>query len=204
MIKKRLTRNDLEKARAEIFHMILFAMAWVMIGEYGLHFRDYAAAAAIVLTAVVILGLQTIKLYDLEGELPDPAGEPVTDIHERRKRYRLYVSIFLFEGAAIMATWMILLHRGHIDWLVPGFALIAGLHFFPLASVSRLKSYYLLGAWICLLAVIGYLAPVRGALSDAGSNALIAYGCAAGAILDGGSIVMGTKRRENSKTEVSG
>lgn len=197
MIKKQLTRNDLEKARAEIFHMVLFAMAWVMIGEYGLNFRDYAAAAAIVLTAVVILGLQTIKMYDFEDELPDTAGKSTTDIHERKKRSRLYVSIYLFEGAAIMATWMILLRRGRMDWLVPGFALIAGLHFLPLASVSRVKSYYLLGAWICVLAVIGYLLPVWGALSDAWSNALISYGCAAGAIVDAGSIVMGTKSQKN-------
>ena len=177
--------------------MVLFAMAWVMIGEYGLNFRDYAAAAAIVLTAVVILGLQTIKMYDFEDELPDTAGKSTTDIHERKKRSRLYVSIYLFEGAAIMATWMILLRRGRTDWLVPGFALIAGLHFLPLASVSRVKSYYLLGAWICVLAVIGYLLPVWGALSDAWSNALISYGCAAGAIVDAGSIVMGTKSQEN-------
>ena len=87
MKTRQLTRNDLEGARAETFHMILFAMAWVMIGDYGLHFRDYAAAAAIVLTAVVILGLQTIKLYDLEEAVPDP-GEAVSEARERKKRSR--------------------------------------------------------------------------------------------------------------------
>jgi hypothetical protein len=195
MRKKQLTRNDLEAARAEIFHMILFAMAWVMIGEYGLHFRDYAAAAGIVLTAVVILGLETIKLYDLEDELPESTGEAVTEAYERKKRSRLSVSVFLFEGAAIMVTWMILLRSGHVDWLVPGFAMIAGLHFIPLARVSRLKSYYLLGVWVCVLAVTGYLLSGPGILPDAWSNALIAYGCAAGAIVGGASIVMGTKSR---------
>jgi hypothetical protein len=193
MIKKQLTRNDLEAARAQTFHMILFAMAWVMIGEYGLHFRDYAVAAGIVLAAVVILGLETIKMYDLEDELPDSTGDAVTEAHERKRRSRL--SIFLFEGAAIMATWMILLRSGRLDRLVPGFSLIAGMHFFPLARVGRFKSYYLLGAWICVLALTGYLLSARGILPDAWSNALIAYGCAAGGIIEGASIAMGTKSR---------
>jgi hypothetical protein len=195
MEKRQLTRNDFEAARAKIFHMILFAMAWVMIGEYCIHFRDYAAAGGIVLVSVVLLGLQTIKLYDLESELPAPLGEMVGEAGHRRKRFRLNVTIFIFEGAAIMATWMILLREGRTDWLVPGFALIAGLHFIPLAMVSHLSSYYLLGVWICLLALIGYLLPGWGALPVAGSNALIAYGCAAGAIADALSVVSGIKKK---------
>jgi hypothetical protein len=193
MKNKQLTRNDLEAARVEIFHMILFGMAWVMIGEYSLHFRDYVAAAGIVITAAVVLGLQSIKLYDLEQELPDPADGDISEVQGRKKRFQLSVSIFLFEGVAIMATWMILLHLGRTEWLVPGFALVAGLHFIPLATVSRMKSYYLLGAWIIVLAVAGYLLFAWGRLSQAGSNALIGYGCAAGAIADAVSIVKGTR-----------
>jgi hypothetical protein len=194
MEKRQLTRDDLEAARAKTFHMILFAMAWVMIGEYGLHFRDYAAAAAIVLTAVVILGLQTIKLYDLEDELSDPTGDAITNSRERKKRSKLYVSIFLFEGAAIMATWTVLLHVGHEDWLVPAFALVAGLHFIPLARVIRLNSYYLLGAWICMLAAAGYLLPAGGKVTVVTGNTLVAYGCAAGAIADGFWIVASVRK----------
>jgi hypothetical protein len=195
MEKRQLTPNDLEAGRAKIFHMILFAMAWVMIGEYGIHFRDYAAAAGIVLISVVLLGLQSIQLYDLESELQAPLGESVSEAGQRRRRFRLNVTIFIFEGAAIMATWMILLRQGRTDWLVPGFALIAGLHFIPLAIVSHLSSYYLLGVWICLLAVIGYLLPGWGSSDVAWSNALIAYGCAAGAIADGVGVVSGIKKK---------
>jgi hypothetical protein len=194
MRTKQLNRNDFEAARAEIFHMILFAMAWVMIGEYGLHFKDYAVAAGVVLVAVVILGLRTIRLYDLEDELPDPPAETVTDSRERKKRSKLYVSIFLFEGAAIMATWTVLLHVGHEDWLVPAFALVAGLHFIPLARVIRLNSYYLLAAWICILAVAGHLLPAGGKVTVLTGNTLIAYGCAAGAIADGFWIVASVRK----------
>jgi len=165
--------------------MILFALAWVLIGEYSLNFRDYCAASAIVLSASVILGLQTIKIYELEEELPDPAPRGFMEAPTRKRRFQWYVIIFLFEAAAIMATWMILLRLGRQDWLVPAFALVAGLHFFPLAMVINLKSYYLLGTWICIVTIIGYILPVWGKMSDDAGTILIAYGCAAGAIADG-------------------
>ncbi|HEV3411436.1 MAG TPA: hypothetical protein VG101_03115 [Puia sp.] len=194
MKAKQLNRNDLEGARAEVYHMILFAMAWVMIGEYSWHFRDYVVAAVIVITAAVILGLQSIKLYELEDELPEPGSEPASEALKKKKRFRLYVGIFLFEGVAIMATWMTLLHLGREEWLVPAFALVAGLHFLPLARVTRISSYYMLGAWICALAVTGYWLLSREMLTDTGSNVLIAYGCAAGAIADGIWIVVSVRK----------
>jgi hypothetical protein len=187
MGKKDLTRNDLESARAEVFHMILFALAWVMIGEYVLDFRDYAAGAAVVLAASVGLGLRSIEIDKMEDELPNVGAG-------RRKPFQLYVLIFLFEAAAIMATWMILLHVGHEDWLVPAFALVAGLHFIPLARVIQLNSYYLLGAWICILAAVGYLLPAGGKVTVVTGNTLVAYGCAAGAIADGVWIVASIRR----------
>ncbi|TDW96687.1 DUF7010 family protein [Dinghuibacter silviterrae] len=183
------TRLDVEAARGEIFHMILFAMAWVMIGEYALDFKDYAAAAVLVIVAVVILALHSIRLYTLEDRLPD--AEVGVDPLERKqkRRTRLYALLLIAEGIAIMITWMVVVHLGRRDWLVPGFALVAGLHFFPLARVIRLNSYYLLGAWICVLAVAVYVLEVTGYLPDEGGSALIAYGCAAGAIVDGAWIV---------------
>jgi hypothetical protein len=187
MRKRELTRNDLESARAEVFHMILFALAWVMIGEYALDFRDYAAGAALVLAASVGLGLRSIEIYQLEDELPNLGLS-------RRKPFQRYVLIFLFEAAAIMATWMVLLHLGHEDWLVPAFALVAGLHFIPLARVIRLNSYYLLGAWICILAAVGYLLPIGGKVSTLAGNTLVAYGCAAGAIVDGIWIILSVRK----------
>jgi hypothetical protein len=165
--------------------MILFAMAWVMIGEYALNFRDYVAAAILVLAAVVILALHSIRLYALEDQLPEMVLGLDQLEQKQKKRSGLYALIFVFEGIAIMITWMIVIHSGRENWLVPGFALVAGLHFFPLAPVIRLNSYYILGAWICLLAVGGYLLVSSGKLPEDIGNALISYGCAAGAVVDG-------------------
>jgi hypothetical protein len=173
--------------------MIIFAMAWVMIGEYAVDFKDYVIAAAVVLATVVVLALQSIRLYTLEDLLPDAEG-PVFE-RQQKRRTGLYAVIFVLEGIAVMITWMIVLRSGSSQWLVPGFALVAGLHFFPLARLIRLNSYYILGAWICLLAVAGYLLVHTGTVPAGAGNALVAYGCAAGALVDGVWIVLKTMQR---------
>lgn len=192
---QKLTKIDVETARGEIFHMILFAMAWVMIGEYAIDFRDYVAAAVLVLVAVVLLALFSMRLYDLEDSLPDDAPAIATSGKRKGRTASRYAITFILEGVAIMATWMVLIHTGHEQYLVPVFALIAGLHFFPLAKVIRVRSYFLLGIWITLLAIIGYWLVSSGLVPQDPGNTLISYGCAAGAVADGAWIAIRTKRR---------
>jgi hypothetical protein len=181
--KKELTKSDLERLRGEIFHMILFAMAWALIGEYLLNFRDYAIGAGLVLIVVVRLALYSIKLYDLEEEIQD--ASTIVWVKKEIKQDRFYALILILEGLAILVTWVLLLNFGYKSWLISAFALIAGLHFFPLARVIHLNSYYLLGIWICILALAGYLLMSFGKLEDFYANAMVAYGCATGAAVDG-------------------
>jgi hypothetical protein len=187
---KDLTKRDVEGLRGELFHMILFSMAWAMIGEYLLHFRDYFIGGGLVLLVVVYLALYSTNLFDLEGSLREKvaAGDP-----KETKRDRSYMLILVFEGVAILVTWILLLNFHHKNWLISCFALIAGLHFFPLARLIRQNSYYLLGAWICILAVAGYLLPSSGLAEGHIANTLVAYGCAAGAAVDGAGIMMRTR-----------
>lgn len=185
-----MTRQRAELLRGELFHMILFSMAWILIGEYLLHFRDYALGAVITLIVVVALAFYSIKLYDLEDELSPgdgKAGEMRTD--------RLYSLILVFEGIAVLVTWVILLNRGYDRWVIAAFAAIAGLHFFPLARVIRLRSYYALGAWICIVAAVGYWLMNSGIVNQEAASTIIAYGCAAGALVDGLAIMARSRAR---------
>jgi hypothetical protein len=179
------TVNDIESLRGELFHMILFSMAWALIGEYLLDFGDYSLGMILTLVCVVFLALYSIRLYDLETELEEQGRIVSFDDRPAGRRDRSYALILLFEGVAILVTWSILLKYGHDDWVVPSFSLIAGLHFFPLARLIRQPSYYFLGAWICLLAAACYWLFTSGRLDDRLANAAIAYGCAAGSVLDG-------------------
>jgi len=165
--------------------MILFSMAWGLIGEYLLDFSDYALGMILTLICVVFLALYSIRLYDLETELEQQGRIVTLNNGPTVRRDRSYALILLFEGVAIIVTWSILLKYGHDNWVVPAFALIAGVHFFPLARLIRQSSYYYLGAWICLLAVACYWLFTSGRLDDRLANAAIAYGCAMGSIVDG-------------------
>jgi hypothetical protein len=191
LIMKDLTRRNVEALRGELIHMILFSTAWALIGEYLLNFRDYFLGGGIILLVVVYLALYSIKLFNVEDSLRDkvtPAGDA-----KEIKRDRSYMLIFVFEGVAIMLTWILLLKFHHKNWLISGFALIAGLHFFPLARVIRQNAYYFLGAWICILAIAGYLLLTSGIMAGHNANTLVAYGCAAGAAADGVGIMMRTR-----------
>jgi len=188
------TVNDVESLRGEIFHMILFAMAWSLIGEYLLNFRDYSAGVILTLAGAVVLALYSIRLYDLESELEDKGRIVMLSNRADLHWGRSYALILFFEGIAILISWSILLKYGHDEWVVPSFALIAGLHFFPLARVMRLNSYYLLGAWICVVAAVCYWLFMSGRLEDRLANAIIAYACAAGALVDGAVIAFRAHR----------
>jgi hypothetical protein len=188
---KELTNSDVEGLRRELFHMILFSTAWALIGEYLLNFRDYFLGGGLVFLVVVYLAIYSIKLFDLENSLRDKAAA-AGDTKEI-KRDRSYALILVFEGAAILVTWTLLLNFHRQNWLICCFALIAGLHFFPLARLIHLNSYYFLGTWICILAVAGYLLLSSGLMADHNANTLVAYGCAAGAAVDGVRIMMRTR-----------
>ena len=190
MNKMNMTKERVELLRGELFHMILFSMAWVLIGEYLLHFSDYAIGAAITLVVVVMLAFYSIKLYDLEDTFEKEDG-----IVKEMRTDRLYTLILIFEGIAVLVTWVILLNRGYDRWVIAAFAAIAGLHFFPLARVIRLRSYYVLGTWICIVAAVGYWLMNNGAVKEELASTIIAYGCAAGALIDGLMIMIRSRSR---------
>jgi hypothetical protein len=191
MAMKDLTKRDVEALRGELIHMILFSTAWALIGEYLLNFRDYFLGGGLVLLVVVYLALYSIKLFNLEDNFRDMVN-PAEGAMEI-KRDRSYELIFAFEGVAILVTWILLLKFHHQNWLISCFALIAGLHFFPLARLIRQNSYYFLGAWICILAVAGYWLLSSGLVADHIANTLVAYGCAAGSAVDGVGIMLRTR-----------
>lgn len=189
---KGLTREKVDGLRGELFHMILYSMAWVLIGEQVFNFRDYAVGAGVILAVVVWLALYSNKLYEVEDELPpeDAAGN-----RKGMRRDQLFAGILFFEGVAILVTWILLLNWGHSNWMISLCALVAGLHFFPLAWSIHQNSYYFLGIWTCLLAAVGYWLIRSGNMIDHNANVLVAYGCAAASAVDGIVLVIRTKNR---------
>lgn len=195
----KLAQKRIEMLRGELFHMIFFAIAWVLIGEYSLDFKDYASAGILVLIMVVWFAIYSIRLYEFEDSLQDDNKINVFAIDDAKERKRgwLFGLIFIFEGIAFLVTWVLLLKWHKEYWLIPCFALIAGLHFFPLGKLMHHNAYYVLGVWICMIAVLGYL-QLYHLHHDRDTfdtiNTLIAYGCSAGAIVDGIGVMLRAQR----------
>jgi hypothetical protein len=191
---KGLTRQKVDGLRGELFHMILFSMAWVLIGEQVFNFRDYAAGAGVILVLVVWMALYSNKLYEIEDRLP-PAEATAEAAAERKgmRRDQLFAWILLLEGIAILVTWILLLNWGYSSWMISLCALVAGLHFFPLAWSIHQESYYILGIWTCLLAAAGYWMIRSGRMIDHEANLLVAYGCALGSAIDGLGVIVRTR-----------
>ena len=185
-----LTRQKVDGLRGELFHMILFSMAWVLIGEQVFNFRDYAVGTAVILAVVVWLALYSNKLYEMEDKLPPEAPES-----ERKgmRRDQLFAWILFLEGVAILITWVLLLNWGHSSWMISLCGLVAGLHFFPLGWSIRQNSYYILGLWTCLIAAVGFWLIKTNHLIDHDANLLVAYGCAAGSAIDGIGVILRTR-----------
>jgi len=130
-----LTKKDVEGLRGELFHMIL-SLWLALIGEYLLNFRDYSSAQACIAGGRIPCSIFH-KVFNLEDGLRDKvaAGRDAKEI----KRDRSYELILVFEGMAILVTWILLLKLHHKSWLISCFALIAGCIFsFGKADPSEL------------------------------------------------------------------
>ncbi len=184
---KKLTQFEVEGIRGELFHMVLFSMAWVLIGEYIYRFQDYAIGMGLILAIAVGLAIYSIRLYSLEDGLQPggPSKDDVQGMAREWKRDQLYALIVVIEGLAAFLTWTFLLREGFATWQVAAFAVIAGLHFFPLAWVTGVKSYWTLGVWITALGVWGYYMYTSKGMDDRYANTIVCYGCALGASLNG-------------------
>jgi hypothetical protein len=77
------------------------------------------------------------------------------------------------EGIGIFLASIVVANLHRPDLLLPAIALVVGLHFLPIAHASSFRPFYVLGAFLLLSAVIGFLvaAPVGGDI--AGSAAAL-------------------------------
>ena len=70
--------------------------------------------------------------------------------------------IFIWTGLEVLAMIVagnVLVARHRFDLVLPVFAIIVGLHFFPLARGIPVRFYYATGGALVMLGVIGLLAP---------------------------------------------
>ena len=95
--------------------------------------------------------------------------------------------VFGIELAAIAVVTVTCIATRHFAFIVQLCLLIVGLHFFPLARLSGVPLYHLLGAVFSVLpvATLALVAPTARVGGISAWNALPSFGCAATAIAVG-------------------
>ncbi len=143
-----------------IFFLTFFGAIW---GLAGITFLS----GVLWVGAVVLIGLVTLVFLSVGVRLLRYARSlPQTVTPEEAatgKRIGIWFGVVFGAEAVLIALASILLSRfGANHFVAPVIALIVGLHFLPLASLFKVRAYYLTGVVLCLLAVIAIIALLLG------------------------------------------
>src|SRR5699024_9910749 len=80
--------------------------------------------------------------------------------------------VFAIEFALIIIAALVSNLVGHFDWFFPLMAIIVGAHLFPFAHVFQVKTYYVTGILLCLLAIVTLLfVPIKISIGQYQINA---------------------------------
>ncbi len=174
--------------------MAFFTFFWVFLAEIVLEGRDRWLLGVLFGVVLLLLLAQYFKFNAAAKKLPADTtgdnGDPAK-INEGRN----FLVVFTLTGVAIVVIKNVLSNAGLDAYFIPCFALIVGLHFFPLARLFKQTFYYYIGIYITLVALAGigltYGSTVWPAwLITAG----VALGCALGTSLNGVRIVLRANR----------
>lgn len=148
------TKKEIEKAIGGLFFMIINTVIWTLIAEYYLENKDNRIVGFLI--GLVILGFLFFyfRFTKFSKTLPDFNNESKT--REEEKKDKRFLWIFGLEGLGIFLAKNILVNINHNELFIPFFALIVGLHFFPLGKLFKRKFDYYMGIWTSTVAIIGF------------------------------------------------
>lgn len=178
-----LSRKQLIDLSGGLALMALFTGVWVFIAEVALHNADHGAVAGGFGIFIVYFIICYVKLNNMARVLPKESSA-----EQDKAKYRNLGIIIGLEALAIIAAKILLSKTHHDNLVVPSFALITGLSFFPIGKLYNRTFYYAVGAWICLMAVVGYGLIFQGVPSY-WPNPVVGIGCALATVANGIRII---------------
>jgi hypothetical protein len=137
-------------ARSVLF-LVFFGALWASIGINGLNRLEEPWLAIVVMLIGLVLLIAGISLSRASRRIPTQV--PTTDTQEGQQRSKWFRIVFAIELIAIMIAYVICSAVNRSDLFYPVMMFIVGVHFFPLASIFRIRRYYGTGALLCFLAV---------------------------------------------------
>ncbi|HUD90227.1 hypothetical protein [Sphingobium sp.] len=78
-------------------------------------------------------------------------------LSEKAKRILMWSSIG--EGIGIFIAMNIVINMDRPEWRPPAMALVVGLHFLPIAYGAAFRAFYILGAVLIAVALVGFVLP---------------------------------------------
>lgn len=130
--------------------MALFGTLWAGIGIGGLQGWGSTWLIIVAVFVGILLLSGGISLLVASKQLSQPAE---SDTHRWKRVWIWFGIIFTVEGLAIGAASAICTATNHFNLLFPIMAIIVGVHFIPLAPLFRVKTHYITGTLLTLLAM---------------------------------------------------
>lgn len=187
-------RHPLKQAADGISLMAFFTLFWAVVAAIALQGRDYGLVGGFFLVILLILvtfyakftaafrkSLSPPSTGNIAGGESDPA---------KKKEGRRFMIVFVVEAVAILVLKNVLANSGLDDYFIPFFALIVGLHFFPLARIFKRSFDYFVGAWISGIAITGIVLTYQKVWPPNLVTAMVATGCALATTANGLRIVL--------------
>ncbi len=148
--------GDIRGVASGVLFMAFFGTLWASIGIGGL--QGWGGRWPVIGAVLIWLGLLLggISLLLASRRLSNQVTE--ADAQHGKRTSIWFGLIFVTEGLFIGVASGICRAINRFDLFFPIMAIIVGIHFLPLAALFHVKSYYLVGALLCLLALITLLA----------------------------------------------
>jgi tetrahydromethanopterin S-methyltransferase subunit G len=155
-----LPREAVQSLASGIFFLTFFGGAWALWGTSFLQ-------GALHIGAYVLIGLITLAFFVIGARLSRyartlPQATALEDVATGKRIGRWFGIVFGAEVVLILLAAILLSRFGAGRFIAPMIALIVGVHFFPLAGLFHVRAYYLVGALLCLLALIAIVALLLG------------------------------------------
>jgi hypothetical protein len=170
------SKQRLKQTADGISLMAFFTFLWALLAEIALQRRDHYMLGVFFGVIIVLLIVYYIKFNSAEKKLPMPPLPPA-GTEPRKKENKWFILLVGLEAVAILVIKNVLANTGLDDYFIPCFALIVGLHFFPLGKIFNRSFDYYMGAWTSLVALAGIVLTYQKDWPVYLITALVAGGC---------------------------
>lgn len=193
-----LTKKDIDKPIGGLFFMIINTAIWTFIAEYYLENKDLKIVGILLGLIIASFLYFYFTFTKAQKTLPETIVEKTT---EEKSKEKWFMIIFGLEGLGILLARNILTNMNHDEFFIPFFALVVGLHFFPLAKIFNRTFDYFMGTWTCIFAVLGIYLISQKATSVNLANVVVSLGCAIATISYGTRMIIEGRKLLQTETK---